>query len=192
MKTFEGVATSLCTLVSPLPPFLPFHPPRSEPETPLYPRGTITRQCRQELPFCKTDHRRWHRPENIHCPYCQRKRESGGSPVCLTVAAGESWEGRCSVSPLQSPTGYKTHPGRPVHTLRGRRLCPRGCRQRRQVTVDLTCSETPPFPPSRALSRRLLGHKVPGFLLKLHEFETAAEKRAEREGGSGRAFLGEA
>ena len=91
--------------------------------------------------YCQTGHR--HLPQNTARVFKEKKENTLFTCVCHSVCS--SWEegGRCSVSPLQWPTtGYRLNSdGRPVlPTLRGRRLCPRGCRQRRQVTVDDTCN----------------------------------------------------
>ena len=129
MKTFEGVATSLCTFVS--PPSLPSFLSTS--------RGLSRRRHFTHVDqlsdsggrnyYCQTDHRRWH--HNTAHIVKEKKETMLFTCVCHSVCS--SWEegGRCSVSPLQWPTtGYRLNSdGRPVlPTLRGRRLCPRGCR----------------------------------------------------------------
>ena len=104
-----------------IPPPCSFPPPRSQPETPLFPRGPIIRQWRQELPLSN-----WLTDKTLATLPVRKILSRRFTCVCHCLQQ-ELWGWRCSVSPLQCPTGYKLNSGRPVHTLRGRRLCPRGC-----------------------------------------------------------------
>ena len=141
-ETFEGVGTSFAVLVSP-----PLSPP-------FHPRGLSRRRhfthVDQLLYGGRKNYHRQNktpgvgvRPKN-QLAWCQSAKER--RITCVSLSGLQEEESRrCSVSLLQSPTGYRLNCGRPVRTLRGRRLCPRGCRQLRQVTEDGTCDNFPPF-----------------------------------------------